>query len=300
MWFRNLRIYRLSPDWSKDAKQLNAQLARRPLNRCGSFDMLSRGWVCPKGGDFIHAINGQWLISLGIEQKLLPATVIRQATQERVAQIEADQDRKIQRKEMRDLRDAVSQELLPKAFTCRRATQAWIDPKHDWLVVDAGSDAKADEFTEAFLKSADSTNLRPLQTELSPSSAMTEWLASGESPVGFSIDDNLELRNAASGQSAIRYVRHALEGKEIRQYIADGKITTKLGVTWNDRVSFVLTDKLQIKRVAFLDILRQEAEQSAQDADEQFDANFALMTGELAQMFDDLLVALGGEAKSGG
>lgn len=299
MWFRNLRIFRLPPGWGMDSKQFNDLLAKQPLARCGSLDMQSRGWVYPSAeGGFVHEVNRQWLLALGVEQKLLPTTVIRQVTQERVEQIEAEQNRKVGRKEIRDLRDRVAQELLPRAFTRRRTTWAWVDPVNGWLAVDAGSDAKADEFIEVLLRTLGDVRLRPLQTQLSPSSAMTEWLASGEPPAGFTIDDDLELRASASGQSAIRYVRHALEGQEIRQHIANGKIVTKLGVTWSDRVSFVLAEKMQIKRLAFLDVLKDEAEQSAQEASEQFDVDFALMAGELHKMLGDLLVALGGEAKS--
>ena len=295
MWFRNLRIYRLSSDWNKDPKQLNEALAKRPLARCGGFDMISRGWVFPKHDDFVHAVNRQWLLALGVEQKLLPATVIRQVTQERATLIEEEQARKVGRKEMRDLREQVTQELLPRAFTSRRTTWGWMDTVNGWLVIDAGSDAKADEFLETLLMTVGEIQLRPLQTQLSPTAAMTDWLASGEAPTGFSIDDQLELRATTAGQSAIRYVKHALEGEEIRQHIADGKQATRLALTWSDKVSFVLTDKLQIKRLGFLDILKEEAEQSAQEADEQFDIDFALMAGELTQMFGDLLVALGGE-----
>jgi recombination associated protein RdgC len=221
--------------------------------------------------------------------------VIRQAAQERAADIEEAQARKIGRKEMRDLREQVTQELLPRAFTSRRTTWGWMDTVNGWLVIDAGSDAKADEFLETLLMTVGEIQLRPLQTQLSPTAAMTDWLASGEAPAGFSIDDQLELRATTAGQSAIRYVKHALEGEEIRQHIANGKLATRLALTWSDKVSFVLTDKLQIKRLGFLDILKEEAEQSAQEADEQFDIDFALMAGELNRMFGDFLVALGGE-----
>ncbi|MFA7282482.1 MAG: recombination-associated protein RdgC [Sterolibacterium sp.] len=298
MWFRNLRIYRLSSDWNKDAAQLDSLLAQHPLNRCGSLAMQSRGWVYPKDGPFVHAVNRQWLIALGVEQKLLPTTVIRQVAQERVAIIEAEQSRIVGRKEIRDLRDSVTLELLPRAFTRRRTTWAWIDPLNRWLVVDAGSDAKADEFMEVLLRAVGDAQFKPIQTKLSPSSAMTDWLASGEPPSGFTIDDDLELRTAASGQSAIRYVRHDLEGKEIRQHIANGKMATKLGMTWNNRISFVLTDKSEVKRLAFLDILNENTDQSMRDADEQFDSDFVLMAGELNKLFKDLMVALGGEAAS--
>ncbi|WP_243642586.1 recombination-associated protein RdgC [Sulfurisoma sediminicola] len=298
MWFRNLRLYRLSPAWDMDAPRLNALLADHPLARCGSQDMVSRGWVYPRyEGEFVHAVNRCWLIALGVEQKLLPAAVVREATNERAATIEAEQGRKVGRKEMRDLREHVTQELLPRAFTRRRTTWGWLDPVSGWLVLDAGSDSKAEEFIEALLKCAPGMPLRPLQTQVSPGTAMTEWLAAGEGPAGFGIDDELELRPPTPANAAIRYVHLGLEGEEIRAHIAAGKTATKLGLTWSDRVSFVLTDKLQVKRLGFLDIIREQAA-DAQNADEQFDIDFTLMSGEVARLLGDLVPALGGEAQS--
>jgi len=296
MWFRNLRLYRLPRDWDMDFTRLGKLLAAVPLARCGSLDMISRGWVYPRHeGEFVHAIERQWLVALGVEQRLLPTTVVRQVAQERAEAIEAEQGRKVGRKELRDLRESVTAELMPRAFTRRRTTWCWIDPAGGWLVIDAGADARADEFLEVLQKSIDGIALRPLQTQVSPGAAMTEWLASGDAPAGFSVDQDLELRSTREGQAAIRYVRHALEGEEIQKHIAAGKMATRLGLTWNDRVSFVLTEKLQIKRLAFLDILKEEAEQNADTADEQFDVDFALMAGELARLLADLVIALGGE-----
>ncbi|MFN4148171.1 MAG: recombination-associated protein RdgC [Rhodocyclaceae bacterium] len=298
MWFRNLRLYRLPRGFAADPAELDARLARRPLTRCAQFEMASRGWVFPRHeGAFVHAVARQWLLALGVEQKLLPTTVVRQAAQERAALIEKDQGRKIGRRELRDIYERVMEELLPKAFTQRRTTWAWIDPLRGWLVVDAGSDTRADEFMEVLLTTLDDVAVRPLQTQVSPATAMTAWLAAQEPPAGFTFDSDLELRSASQSQSVIRYLHHDIGGPEIAAHIAAGKLATRLGLTWNDKISFALTDKLQLKRLAFLDVLKEQAEKSAQGADEQFDADFALMAGELAQLFDDLLVALGGEMK---
>jgi recombination associated protein RdgC len=298
MWFRNLRIYRFQREPDSGLDTIDAALAKRPLARCGSFEMASRGWVFPRAeGAFVHAVERQWLLALGVEQKLLPATVIRQNAQERAAAIEAEQGRKVGRKEMRDIAERVAEELLPKAFTRRRTTWAWLDPANRWLALDAGSDARADEFMETLSATLDDLAPRPLQTQVSPLSAMTEWVASGEAPAGFTLDSDLELRAASESQSAIRYVHHDIGGPEVAAHVAAGKIVTKLGMTWNDRVSFVLTDKLHIKRLAFLDIVREQADGSAANADEQFDADFVLMAGELSRMFEDLLLALGSELK---
>ena len=216
MWFRNLRLYRLHRKLDIDLAGLDERLSRRPLARCGSFDMVSRGWVFPRGeGSFVHAVNRQWLLALGVEQKLLPTTVIRQTAQERAAAIEAEQGRKVGRKEMRDIFERVSEELMPKAFTQRRTTWAWLDPLHGWLAVDAGSDARADEFMETLLSTLDDISPRPLQTQVSPIAAMTGWLAGGEAPAGFTLDSDLELR-AASEAQAVGMHRPALGRAAVR------------------------------------------------------------------------------------
>lgn len=298
MWFRNLRLYRPPAGFKADLTDFESRLARRPLVRCGSFEMASRGWVFPhRDGTFVHAVERQWLLALGVEQKLLPMTVIRQTAQERAAVIEAEQGRKVGRREMRDLVERVTEELLPKAFSQRRTTWGWLDPVHGWLAVDAGSDARADEFMETLLATLGDIALRPLQTQVSPLSAMTGWLAANDPPAGFSLDSDLELRAASAAQSAIRYVHHDIGGAEIAAHIAAGKLATRLGMTWNDRISFVLTDKLHLKRLVFLDVLKEQAERAAEDADALFDADFALMAGELAQLGEALLLALGGEQK---
>ncbi len=118
MWFRNLQIYRLGDDWKWDAARLSEKLAQSGFQACGAFDMQSRGWVPPRGeeGELLVAVNRQWLIALGVEQKLLPAAVIRQYTQARVAELEAKQGFKAGRAQARDLREQVTAELLPRAF----------------------------------------------------------------------------------------------------------------------------------------------------------------------------------------
>ncbi|MBX9810251.1 MAG: recombination-associated protein RdgC, partial [Burkholderiales bacterium] len=198
-------------------------------------------------------------------------------------------------KQMREIRDRVHQELLPRAFTRLRTTRAWIDPIHGWLAIDAAGEARAEELIKTLLQSLDNPPLKRLETRRSPASAMTQWLAAGEASAGFTIDQDLELRSFDESRATVRYVRHALEGREIRDHIAAGKTATRLGMTWRDRISFVLTEQLQIKRLAFLDILKGDTGEQPEGADEQFDVNFSLMTGELARMLADLVTALGGE-----
>jgi recombination associated protein RdgC len=93
----------------------------------------------------------------------------------------------------------------------------------------------------------------------------------------------------------VRYANHPLtDTAEIRNHIAAGKVPTRLALTWRDKVSFVLTDKLEVKKVKLLDIAATEAEGDADSAEERFDADFMLMTGLLDRFLGELVEAIGG------
>lgn len=298
MWFRNLQIYRLGDEWQWDANRLTAKLANGGFQGCGAFDMQSRGWIPPRGeeGELLVSVNRQWLIALGVEQKLLPATVIRQYTLSRIADLEAKQGFKAGRAQARDIREQVTAELLPRAFVKRSLVYTWIDPVNRWLVVDAASPTTGEAVLEHLKLTLDDLPLQLLHTRTAPATAMTAWLAANEAPPAFSIDRDCELRATGEEKAVVRYVRHALDGKEIAAHIAAGKAATRLGLTWRDRISFVLTEQLQVKRIVFLDLLKEEAERQADQGDDLFEANFTLMSGELAPLLADLVAALDGEA----
>ncbi len=299
MWFRNLQIFRLTPDWAYSTDALAAALQRGIFQGCGAGDRLALGWVPPRGedGDLVFSVERQQLIALGIEQKLLPMSVVRQYAAAKLEQIAAAQGYKAGRKQTREVVDQVEAELLPRAFVKRGLTYVWIDPVNRWLLVDASSSARADEVMEQLKLSLGELPLTLVKTQLAPATAMTQWLAAGHAPGSFTIDRDCELQAAAEERPAVRYVRHNLDSDEVRNHIANGKTATRLALTWNDRVSFVLTEQLQVKKLAFLDILKEDAERQGENADDLFAANFTLMCGELSQLLAYLVEALGGEAE---
>jgi recombination associated protein RdgC len=296
MWFKNIFIYSLPADFNITAATLQEKLALKVLQPCGGLDKQSKGWVSCRGDErLVHVVNQQILFALGVEQRLLPATVINRFAKERIADIEAQQGFKVGRKQKKDIKDAVTDELLPKAFAMQRTTYAWLDPVNRRLIIDAASAAKADELLELLGKTVENFPVQLLHTELSPMAAMTDWLAGESAPAGFTIDRELELRSTGDSKSTVRYANHVLEGEEILAHIAGGKRATRLGMTWSDRISFVLTENLQIKRLDFLEIIKEQSSSVADNEEEMFELDFALMTGELAKMVSNLTEALGGE-----
>src|SRR3546814_15840167 len=83
MWFKNLRIFRLSPTWSCTVDTLEAALEKQAFQPSGSRDMQSLGWIAPReDSGLVYALDGQYLLSLRADKKLLPTTVINQVRSE--------------------------------------------------------------------------------------------------------------------------------------------------------------------------------------------------------------------------
>jgi len=297
MWFKNLLVYRLNK-WDVTPAILEEKLSQNAIQACSAMEMQRLGWVPPKeeGQPFVHTLGSQMLICLGVEKKLLPTTVINKFAKSRAAEIEEQQGYKPGRKQMKEIKEAITDELLPRAFALRRHTFAWINPIAGIMVVDAANLAKADELIEMLIKTIDGMSLSLIKTNISPSSAMTSWLAGDDLSSAFTVDRDCELRGTGEERATVRYVRHTLEVEEIAKHITAGKEVTRLAMTWSDKVSFVLHDNLQVKRVVALDILKDQADGS--DQEDMFDTDFAIMTGELQKLLADLIGALGGESAS--
>lgn len=292
-------VYRMVSAWTRTQAQLEQALQGGRFAPCGASQEKSVGWVEPRGqahGALVEVVGGQWLLKLMVEVKAVPAAVVKRKVQERLQQIEAATGRKPGKKEARELREEARLALLPMAFSKQSSLLVWIDPRAQLLVLDAASQAKADELVTALVKAVDGLAVQLVNTQTSAAAAMSGWLSTQEAPAGFSVDRECELKAADESKAVVRYTRHALDTDEVSQHIAMGKLPTRLAMTWNDRVSFVLTEALQIKKLAFLDVVFEGAAAAAGDGrDDGFDADAAISTGELQQLIPELLEALGGE-----
>lgn len=300
MWFKNLIVFRIASGWVLSPGELAEQLSYRPLMPCHGYDLETVGWVLPGPQEqLVHSLNRHLLIALGVEEKILPASVINQVTKERASEVAAEQGYPVGRRQLRELKERVADELRARAFSRRSMTRAWIDPEQNLLIVDAAAPAKAEQLVATLRDTINGFSAHLLETEKSPAVSMGAWLMFGDAPGRFNIENDLELQAVDDTKSMVKYVRHALDGKEVQKHIASGKSPTKLGLSWNDRVAFILTADLQLKRVQFLDLVKDRAEDQGEAADEQFDIDFALMCGELSHLLRELVEQLGGEAQTG-
>ncbi|MEI2416175.1 recombination-associated protein RdgC [Orrella sp. JC864] len=295
-FFRNATIYRLAASWWPDIATLANQLATQAFQPTGDLQAESVGWVQPTADtDLVYDSAGHLLLTMRVERKVIPGAAVDLLVRERAAEFEEKEGFKPGRKLLKEIKERVLDEMLPRAFRQQRDTRVWIDLTGRTLVIDSSSPAQCDQVLGLIGKCLDPFPLEPFLVQTNPALAMTAWLQADAAPDCFTIDTDVELRGQGDQGPVIRYQRQAVDPNDVGRHIHAGKVCTLLGLTWNDRVAMLLTDTLVLKRIVPLDLLTHTQErEAAQNAAERYAADFKLMTGEMSGLIGDLTHALGG------
>ncbi len=300
MWFKNLTLFRFTDPFSLHETELEERLAAFCFRPCGSHEPFSLGWVAPLqsgAGQLVHTASGFMLVCCSKEEKVLPAAVVNEMLAKRAHELEEKQARRLRRKERETLRDEIVFELLPKALSFSKRTYAYIDTKGQWLVIDSGSSNGTDEITGFLRKSLGSLPITVPTTNERPITVMTRWLNEQRVPADITLEEECELRSTDHETNTVRCKRQDLFTNEIQVHLDAGKECIKLGLSWNDRLSCVLDESLNLKKLRFLDLIQdQAAENHTEDDADIFDTEFSIMTLELANFFPRLLELFGGES----
>src|SRR5690554_1908351 len=292
MWFKNIRLYRLPADFTLDMDQLGHALTAQAFVPCGKTERTRGGFVGPLGGGdapLDHQLGDYTMLCFRRDDRLLPAAVVNEAVDERVADIEAQQDRKVHRKEKQQLKEEVTLDLLPRAFVRSRRIYAYYSAADRLLVVDTSSATLAEELLNALREGLGSFPASLPEVPVAPMSVMTQWLRAGTASNHFQIDQDCELVNPLEDGNVIRCKAQDLAADEISVHLDAGKQVRKLGLVWNDAVRCVLSADLTLGRVRFEDmVLERATEADAETAAEQFDQDFAVMTLVLSDLFKSL------------
>jgi recombination associated protein RdgC len=301
MWFKNLRAYRLTSPFDLSPEQLGDQLKPRSFKPCPKSQALSLGWVPPLGEDseeLVHAAGGRLLLKMKREEKLLPATVVREQLEERVADIQAAQGRKVYRKERLSLKDEIVQDCLPRAFSRSSHVYAYIDTRANWVLVDAASAARAEELLNLIRECIGSFPVLLPQVNNAPASTMTGWLLHRSLPEDVVLGEECELREPGEEGGVVRCRGVDLLSEEVETHLHAGKQVSRLSLAWEDRLTLVLAEDLVLRRLKFSDQLMKENEDIPEaDNAARLDADFALMSDALTGLQERVVSLFGGEAE---
>ncbi|MBL3599394.1 MAG: recombination-associated protein RdgC [gamma proteobacterium endosymbiont of Lamellibrachia anaximandri] len=298
MWFKNLRIYQLLKPFALSEEELQIQLAEREFRSCGSMEPATLGWTSPLGRRserLAHEVNGSIMLCLRQEEKVLPASVVREMVEEKAILIEEAEARQVSRREKGEIREEIIQDLMPRAFTKSARTYAMIDRTSGWILLDAASANKAEALLGLLRETLGTLPVRPLDVAVAPPSVMTEWVRRPEQYGDFVLQDSCELQDASDEKAIVRCKGHDLGAQEVLNHLDAGKQVVKLAVEWNERLSCMIESDLALKRIKFLDIIQEEAADSvAEDDIARFDVDFSLMALEFRRFLPRLLELFGG------
>lgn len=298
MWFKNLRLYRLTQDWTHTPEDLNTALGALCFNPCGSLDPIKYGFIEPlgrHGSEYVHVTNGYIMICAKKQEKILPSSVIKEQLEEKILALSEAESRSVGRQERQTMKDELIFSLLPKAFTRSTLDFAYIAPQEKLIVVNSSSAKRAEDLLSKLREALGSLRCIPMIAKHVPTQTMTQWMQTGETPHQFELGEECELQGGKDGR-VIRCKKQDLTADEIRNHITSGMFVSKIALTWKESIHCIIDDQLAIKRVKFDDVISEKAnERNPESKAEQFDADFAIMTGELKNFIAALTDAFGGE-----
>ena len=294
MWFKNLTVYRMTASWQLSAAQVEEAVSANAQTPIGLTQPVSTGWAPIFDGLFAHVVNRQILLQFKTEKKVVPSSALKAAVAERVDEVERMTGRKPGKKERREIKDDALLALLPSALATISQTRVWIDPVNGWIVINTGSQTQADTIITSLVRSLEKLELQTLHIAKSPAAVMTEWLMNDDAPDNFAIDRACTLKACDDTKAVVKYTNSPLTTDNLVEHLRMGKVCEELALTWEDRISFVLTDTFRIKKVRALDLITEDRAE-VNDEREASDADFALMTGEINNLLNALVAAFGGE-----
>jgi recombination associated protein RdgC len=300
MFFRNLTLYRFPV--SLDLSDLEKHLAGCALKPVGPLEVSSRGFVPPmprkgEGDDaeaaLSHRIGDAIWLSVGSEDRLLPSAVVNDLLQKKLAEVERKEGRRPGGRTRKRLKEDLVHELLPRAFVRPGRVDAILDLEHGICAVDSASRKQADNVVAEIRNALGSFPALPLNAEVAPRAVLTGWIAGEPLPDGLTLGDECELRDAADKGAVVKCQRQELTGDEIGKHLEAGKQVTRLALTLDDHVSFVLCEDLVARKFNLLEGAVDGLESTErEDLHAELDARFALMAGELKRLFTVLEPAL--------
>lgn len=294
MFFRNLTFFRYPTSLKLDT--LDAGLDGCQLRPVGPLELSTRGFISPYGRDseVLAARQGDALwVTLGGEDRLLPGAVVNDMLSRKLDEIEEKEGQRPGGRTRKRLKDELITELLPRAFVKPSKTDALIDTTHGVIAIDTSSRKTGEALVSEVRRALGSFPALPLNAEIAPRSVLTGWVAGGEMPEGLVIGEECELRDPVDQGAVVKVQRMDLHSDEIARHLESGKQVTRLALSLDDHVSFVLGEDLVVRKFKLLEGAVDELESTdADDVRAEMDARFILMAAEVKRLFSVLESAM--------
>jgi recombination associated protein RdgC len=271
---------------------LEEQLEKLEFEPCSAHAPMTSGWIAPLEEDddyFVHSYKNYLLFCLQVEEKIIPAYVIRQELKEKIKELESTQGRKISPKEKYSIKEDIYKALLPQAFSRLTKIYAYFDVANRRLILNTTNAKKTEIFISMLQKTIDdiaitSLPLKKLHT------IMTNWIQRDNCPKPFYIEDACVLKEPAMASKVIRFKGQDLFSESIKSFLIEGYKVDQIVINWQERATFVLKENFHICTIKYIEkVTAETTEDLAGTEEEKFIADFIIMTDLINLLLNDLL-----------
>jgi recombination associated protein RdgC len=298
LWLRAITCLNLIDFPKLSAEELAEKLEEQRFVPCSTLERERHGFTPVfEQESLVRKVNDVYWLQIMSEVKPVPGAVVKRLLRERITKITEEEGRKVGKKEQKELKELVIEELVSKATPVQSKLTIMVDPTTKMLVISSTSNKKVDLTYKLLLKCLDDLNMTPMQFAKPIPGQMSELLLDEDTSL-FKTDSSLVLKGPGSPAASVRFAQHSLAGPEIITHLNAGLRPVELELAWKERLTFVLTEKFEIKKLNFLELVTSEFESAKpEDPVELIDAMLMVQTGELREMVADLTDWLGGAAE---
>lgn len=284
-------------------EQLETALAEKKFIPCDrelstqGFDNLHFANAVKPDPKFTYAVKDYSVICYKTEKKILPASVVKAELRKKEKSLEEQQGFSVGKRQSRELKELVIAELLPRAFSRINHVKVLFNLKDKWIAVDSSTQSVVDDVVSLLVRALPDAGFHNLQTNKSPAAVFTEWLSTQEPTHGFTLDDACILLEPGECKRKVSFSHHTLDNPLVMDHLTHGKIPMQLGVSHEKGVSLVLTDKGYLKRITYLDLIKDQMAkemETIESQDEMFQADVLMLGDVLSVLKDDFVAASDG------
>jgi recombination associated protein RdgC len=299
LWLKAITCLNLTDFPNMSAEQLAEKLEAQRFVPCTSLERERHGFTPAfEQESLVRKVKDVFWLQIMSEVKPVPGSVVKRLLRERITKIEQDEGRKVGRKEQKELKELVTEELVSKAVPVQSVLTVMLDPTANMMVVSSTSTKKVELATTLLLRCLDNLNAKRMQFAKTIQGQMSALLLDEDSSV-FKTDSSLVLKGNGSPAATVRFAEHSLAGPEVITHLNAGLRPVALELDWKERLSFILTDNFEIKKLTFLELVTSDFESAKpEDPDELIDAMLMIQTGELREMVAELTDWFGGAAEA--
>lgn len=301
--FKNMLVYTLASGVNIAPDDLEEKLAAKGQRVVGKLEREAVHSWSPPGGKksqvYLHDIQGQRLIQLKTQKRMVPGSAVKEQLDEAVAAEEKRTGDKVSGKAKRDMKHHIIDEMLPTAPIKTTYTTLWWDTKNARVVVGASSRKVAEAALDLLRETLGSFAAVPIATETSPMRGMTNWLRdASERPGWMELGDKAVL-TASNQDGRFSGSKVDLEGEEVERMLDSGCLVAQMGMKMIDQASFELTFDHAFKGIKIEDAVRENYGDDETDGNPiaELETEFIIASDTLTWVIDQVIHELGGESE---